>query len=66
MGMRAAVYHGHKDVRIEEVPVPVPKEKEVLIRVDYAGICGTDRHEYMGPNFIPMTRPHRLTGRTLP
>ena len=66
MGMRAAVYHGHKDVRIEEVPVPVPGEKEVLIRVDYAGICGTDRHEYVGPNFIPTVRPHRLTGRVAP
>ncbi|MBO7710726.1 MAG: alcohol dehydrogenase catalytic domain-containing protein [Lachnospiraceae bacterium] len=64
--MRAAVWHGHKDVRIEERPVPVPKEGEVLVRVDWAGICGTDRHEYEGPNFIPVERPHRLTGRTAP
>ena len=28
--MQAAVWHGHKDVRIEEMPVPVPKENEVL------------------------------------
>ena len=64
--MRAAVWHGHKDIRIEERPVPVPKEGEVLIRVDWAGICGTDRHEYEGPNFIPVEKPHRLTGRTAP
>lgn len=64
--MKAAVWHGHKDVRIQEVPVPVPGPDQILIRVDYAGICGTDRHEYVGPNFIPTIKPHRLTGRTAP
>ena len=64
--MKAAVWHGHKDVRIEDVPVPVPGARQVRISVDYAGICGTDRHEYEGPNFIPTVRPHRLTGRTAP
>ena len=64
--MKAAVWYGYKDVRIEEVPIPVPGEHQVLIRVDYAGICGTDRHEYVGPSFIPTLKPHRLTGRTAP
>ncbi len=64
--MRAAVWHGYKDLRIEEKPVPVPGRDQVLIRVDWAGICGTDRHEYEGPNFIPVKKPHRLTGRTAP
>ena len=64
--MRAAVWHGHKDLRIEEVSVPVPAPGQVRITVDWAGICGTDRHEYEGPNFIPVERPHRLTGRTAP
>ena len=64
--MRAAVWHGYKDLRIEEKPVPVPGKGQVLIRVDWAGICGTDRHEYEGPNFIPVKKPHRLTGRVAP
>lgn len=64
--MKAAVWHGYKDVRIEEVPIPVPGPDQLLIRVNYAGICGTDRHEYVGPNFIPTEKPHRLTGRTAP
>ncbi|MBQ8971909.1 MAG: alcohol dehydrogenase catalytic domain-containing protein, partial [Clostridia bacterium] len=64
--MRAAVWHGYKDVRIEEVPVPEPAYGQVRIQVAWAGICGTDRHEYEGPNFIPTTKPHRLTGRTAP
>lgn len=64
--MRAAVWHGYKDVRIEEKNEPIPKAGQVKIRVDWAGICGTDRHEYEGPNFIPVKKPHRLTGRVAP
>lgn len=64
--MKAAVWHGYKDVRIEEVKEPSPKAGQVKIKVDWAGICGTDRHEYEGPNFIPVKKPHRLTGRTAP
>lgn len=64
--MKAAVWHGYKDVRIEEKEKPVPKEGQVRIKVDWAGICGTDRHEYEGPVFIPVEHPHRLTGRTAP
>lgn len=64
--MRAAVWHGYKDLRIEGKPVPEPGEGQVLIRVNWAGICGTDRHEYEGPNFIPVKKPHRLTGRVAP
>ena len=41
--MKAAVWHGYKDVRIEEKPIPEPKAGQVRIKVDYAGICGTDR-----------------------
>ncbi|ARV80157.1 2,3-butanediol dehydrogenase [Mycobacterium sp. 050128] len=44
--MRAAVYHGSEDVRIEELPDPAPRAGEVAIEVARAGICGTDLHEY--------------------
>ncbi len=40
--MRAAVYHGPEDLRVEEVPEPRAGEGEVLLRVLGAGICGTD------------------------
>lgn len=64
--MKAAVWHGYKDIRIGEVKEPSPKLGQVKIKVDWAGICGTDRHEYEGPNFIPVKKPHRLTGRVAP
>ena len=64
--MKAAVWYGYKNVRVQDLPEPSVKEGFVKIKVNYAGICGTDRHEYVGPNFIPVTKPHRLTGRTAP
>ena len=64
--MKAAVWYGYKDLRIEQKDIPAPKAGYVKIKIAYAGICGTDRHEYVGPNFIPVSKPHRLTGCTAP
>ncbi len=64
--MKAAVWHGYKDIRISDVPLPSAGPGHVVIKVAYAGICGTDRHEYVGPNFIPTQKPHRLTGKMAP
>ena len=44
--MRAAVYRGRCDLRIEEVTEPEPADGELLVKVAAAGICGTDGHEY--------------------
>lgn len=65
--MRAAVYHGVEDVRIEDVPEPELGPTDVSVAVDACGICGSDLHEYRsGPIFIPEGRPHPLTGTSLP
>lgn len=45
--MRAAVLHGAQDVRMEDVPIPVPGPGEVLARVDVASIDFTDRKVYL-------------------
>jgi (R,R)-butanediol dehydrogenase/meso-butanediol dehydrogenase/diacetyl reductase len=65
--MKAAVFHGEHDVRVEEVTDPRPPGPgEVLLRPLWCGICGTDLHEYaMGPIVIP-AKPHRLNGAQLP
>ena len=44
--MKAAVYHGKNDIRVEEVPVREIGADEVLIKVAYCGVCGTDVHIY--------------------
>ncbi|HHX66315.1 MAG TPA: zinc-dependent alcohol dehydrogenase family protein [Chloroflexi bacterium] len=46
--MKAAVFYGRSDLRIEEREDPHPEPGEVLIRVAACGICGTDRHIYHG------------------
>lgn len=46
--MKAAVYHGPHDLRVEEVPVRELKDNEVLIQVKYCGVCGTDMHIFNG------------------
>jgi (R,R)-butanediol dehydrogenase/meso-butanediol dehydrogenase/diacetyl reductase len=42
--MPAAVLHGIRDVTVEEIPVPLPGEHEVLLEVSHCGICGSDLH----------------------
>jgi (R,R)-butanediol dehydrogenase / meso-butanediol dehydrogenase / diacetyl reductase len=45
--MRAGVFHGPHDVRIENVPDPAPPEPgEVVLEVIRAAICGTDASEW--------------------
>lgn len=46
--MKAAVFYGKKDLRIEEVKKPEPGYGEVLVRVNACGICGTDVHIFEG------------------
>ncbi len=40
--MKAAVLHGQKDLRVEEIDKPVIDAGEVLVRVKATGICGSD------------------------
>lgn len=44
--MKAAVMHGTRQIRIEELPVPQIAANEVLIKVMAVGICGSDLHYY--------------------
>jgi L-iditol 2-dehydrogenase len=65
--MRATRLHATGDIRTEEVPVPEPGPGEVLVRVEAAGICGTDRHLYRGefPCTPPVTLGHEFAGVVL-
>jgi (R,R)-butanediol dehydrogenase/meso-butanediol dehydrogenase/diacetyl reductase len=65
--MRAAVYHGAKDVRLEELPRPRPGAGEVLLRVLRSGMCGTDATEWKaGPRTFPVAHRHPVTGHQGP
>ena len=45
--MKAAVWHGKRDVRVDEVPDPTLQEPtDAVIRVTSSGLCGSDLHLY--------------------
>ncbi len=61
--MRAVVYHGVDDVRLEEVPVPQIGAGELLVRVHTCGICGTDLKKIStGSHSAPRIFGHETTG----
>lgn len=44
--MKAAILTGKQQIAISDIPKPVPAQAEVLIKVEYCGICGSDVHAY--------------------
>ncbi len=55
--MKAAVYYGIKDVRVEEVEKPSAGSGEVVVRVLRCAVCGTDKRIYLHgqKNVVPPT-----------
>ena len=44
MANKAVFMTGINKLEIREVPMPTPKEHEVLVKIEYVGICGSDVH----------------------
>lgn len=49
-------------MKIISAEIPVPKEDEVLIKVEYVGICGSDVHGFESGPFIPPKDPNQEIG----
>ncbi|KAI0634574.1 L-threonine 3-dehydrogenase [Trametes polyzona] len=66
--MKAILYHGQKDVRLEEIPVPSVGPTQVKVKIAWCGICGSDLHVYEHSPTTPptATEPHPVTGEKLP
>ncbi len=61
--MRAAVYRGVNDVRVETVSVPKIGPGELLVRVHTCGICGTDLKKIAsGSHSAPRIFGHETSG----
>jgi len=59
--MLALKYHGKKDLRVEESPVPlVTQPTDCVVRVTASTVCGSDLHLYHG--LIPDTRKGDILG----
>ncbi len=62
--MKAGVVHAREDLRYEEIEKPVPKRGQVLIKVKYTGICGSDvpRINEDACHFFPNVLGHEFSG----
>jgi len=63
--MKAAIWFGGKDIRIEELPEPDFGRDDVLVRVKAVGICGSDLHAYEGISkrrVPPLVMGHEMAG----
>jgi len=62
--VKAAVFHGPRDVRFEEVDKPELNDGDIMLRVRACGICGSDLHTYRHGMFLQLGNPID-TGRVL-
>lgn len=61
--MRAAVYRGVNDVRVETVPTPEIGPGELLVQIHTCGICGTDLKKIAtGSHSAPRVFGHEMSG----
>ena len=56
-----------KTIEVQEIPIPQLGDDDILVKVEGAGICGTDVHEWKGDPFglIPVILGHEGTGEVV-
>lgn len=53
--MKAARFYAQRDIRVDnESPIPEIKPGQVLVGVEWCGICGSDLHEYLAGKSSPI------------
>ncbi|RPJ05205.1 MAG: hypothetical protein EHM36_08655, partial [Deltaproteobacteria bacterium] len=63
--MKALVYHGKKDLRLDEVNEPVCEDGQAIVKVSFCGICGSDLTIYEGKHVRakpPLILGHEFSG----
>ncbi|MFT4043376.1 MAG: zinc-binding dehydrogenase [Gordonia sp. (in: high G+C Gram-positive bacteria)] len=69
--MKAVVVHGPKDLRVDEVEDPIPGEGEVVVGMEWGGLCGSDlsywRNGASGTAVLvhPLILGHEVAGRII-
>ncbi|MHB8282948.1 MAG: alcohol dehydrogenase catalytic domain-containing protein, partial [bacterium] len=60
--MKEALYYSNNDIRIIEKPIPEINNNEILIKVEAAGICGSDVIEWYRRDKVPLVLGHEVSG----
>ncbi len=62
-----AMLTGTKKIEVQEIPLPPLGDDDILIKVEGAGVCGTDVHEWKSDPFglIPVILGHEGTGEVV-
>jgi L-iditol 2-dehydrogenase len=58
--MRIALWYNNRDIRIEDVPLPQPGPREMLVKVMSCGICGSDIVEWYRLPRAPLVQGHEI------
>lgn len=66
--MKAIIYEGPRKVSVKNVTDPIAKDGEIMVKITYAGICGTDLNIYAGTHpraKAPLIPGHEFAGITM-
>lgn len=69
--MKALRWYGRRDLRYDDIPEPSPSAGQIKVKINVAGICGTDLKEYTsGPLMIrpqntPVVLGHEFAGKVV-
>jgi len=58
--MKVAKWYNNADIRIEDLPTPVPDRNEMLVKVISCGICGSDVVEWYRLPRAPLVQGHEI------
>ena len=60
--INVAEYHSNSDIRIKKISKPLIEEKEILVKMQACGICGTDVMEWYRKASTPKVLGHEMSG----
>jgi L-iditol 2-dehydrogenase len=63
--MKISIWHNNNDIRLQEIPIPQPDPKEMLLKVISCGICGSDIVEWYRLPRAPLVQGHEIGGEVV-